>query len=125
MKGVNLWSGAKLEVDMQDTSPPVVVCLEGRRVCDVDYFESTSERVACFARPAVPEAAEANATRSGSTMQNALTMSERLCRKLDHGYPGGRVVPKDQFLRTGSGWCKDVKTLAKIAGGHTGLSRRA
>ena len=31
-------------------APPLVICLQGRRVCDIDYFASDAEKVECVTR---------------------------------------------------------------------------
>ena len=45
--GTNLWSGIHGQADMSNLGPPLVICLQGRRACDIDFFSSTAERVLC------------------------------------------------------------------------------
>jgi hypothetical protein len=111
--GKNLWSGVKQAPDMQDLAPPMVICLQGRRVCDIDYFASDAGKVECVTR-GVDEVPPPLPPGPDEGVKDALSASDRLCAQLSHAAPDGYVTPKGVFSYVGTGWC-DVGGSKRIA----------
>jgi hypothetical protein len=114
--GEYLWAGTHGFNNVQNFAPPVIVCLQGQ-VCDIDFFESTSEKLICFTRPKGPQKKsdienapqDAVSAPEDAMAARAAQISNLQCGRLEKAAPGGRVTNDTHFIKVGVGWCGEKK----------------